>query len=48
MFDGIYQILKVRENAGTPVNWQCKFEAVKMSGPEEAVTNYRQYLISDE
>ena len=41
-------ILKVRENAGTPVNWQCKFEAVKMSGPEEAVTNYRQYLISDE
>ena len=31
-----------------PVNWQCKFESVKMSGPEEAVTNYRQFLISDE
>ena len=30
-----------------PVNWQCKFESVKMSGPEEAVTNYKQFLISD-
>ena len=34
--------------AGDPVNWQCRFESVKMSGPEEAVANYRQYLISDE
>ena len=30
-----------------PVNWQCRFESVKMSGPEEAVTNYKQFLISD-
>ena len=29
------------------VNWQCRFESVKMSGPEEAVTNYKQFLISD-
>ena len=35
---------------GSPmaVNWQCKFEAVKMNGPQEAVTNYKQFLISDE
>jgi len=43
-------LLQVRETAGgnRPVNWQCKFEAVKMSGPEEAVTNYKQFAISDE
>jgi len=36
--------------AGSPqaVNWQCRFEAVKMSGPEEAATNYKQFAISDE
>ena len=44
-------ILRVIDTeAGSPmaVNWQCKFESVKMSGSEEAVTNYRQFLISDE
>ena len=42
-------ILTVREtDAGLPVNWQCRFESVKMSGPEEAVANYRQFLISDD
>jgi len=35
-------------NAGTPVNWQCRFVAEKMSKSEEAVTNYKQYTISDE
>ena len=34
-------------SAGTPVNWQCRFESVKMSGPEEAVANYKQFTISD-
>ena len=40
----------VDTEAGSPmdVNWQCRFESVKMSGSEEAVTNYRQFLISDE
>ena len=33
---------------GEPVNWQCRFESVKMTGPEEAVTNYKQFIISDE
>jgi len=35
-------------DSGTPVNWQCRFESVKMTGPEEAVTNYKQFTISDE
>ena len=43
-------IIKVKDTvAGAPmdVNWQCRFETVKMSGPEAAVTNYKQFLISD-
>lgn len=41
-------ILMVQEtNSSTPVNWQCRFVSEKMSGPEEAATNYKQYLISD-
>jgi len=36
--------------AGSPmdVNWQCRFVSEKMSGPEEASTNYKQFSISDE
>ena len=30
-----------------PVNWQCRFMPVKMSGSEEAVANYKQFTISD-
>jgi len=41
-------ILMVQETGGEPVNWQCRFVAEKMSGPEEAVANYKQYTISDE
>jgi len=43
-------ILMVNDTGGSnnPVNWQCRFETVKMSGPEEAVANYKQYTISDE
>ena len=43
-------ILKVQDtaSAATPVNWQCKFKPVKMSKAEEAVTNYKQFLISDD
>ena len=41
-------ILMVHDTAGNPVNWQCRFESVKMSGAEEAVTNYRQFMISDD
>jgi len=42
-------ILKVLDvDVASPVNWQCRFVAVKMSGPEEAVANYNQFLISDD
>jgi hypothetical protein len=39
-------ILKVECGEG-PVNWQCRFKSVKMTGPEEAATNFKQYTISD-
>ena len=39
--------LTVNDSQNNPVNWQCKFEPVKMSGAEEAVTNYKQFAISD-
>jgi len=37
-------------HAGAPmdVNWQCRFVSEKMSGPEEASVNYKQYAISDD
>ncbi len=40
----------IDSEAGSPmdVNWQCRFVAEKMSGPEEAVANYKQFTISDE
>lgn len=41
-------ILKVLDTQGDPVNWQCRFESVKMTGPQEAVANYKQFMISDE
>ena len=42
-------ILSVQDVSGNnhPINWQCKFESVKMSKSQEAVTNYKQFLISD-
>jgi hypothetical protein len=42
-------ILMVQNTStGTPVNWQCRFEAVKMTDAEEAATNFKQYSIFDE
>jgi len=40
-------LMVINASAGTPVNWQCRFVAEKMSGPEEAVANYKQFTISD-
>jgi len=36
--------------AGSPmaVNWQCRFLAEKMNTNEEAVTNFKQYTISND
>jgi len=41
-------ILMVQDATGKAVNWQCRFESVKMSGSEEAAVNYKQFAISDE
>jgi hypothetical protein len=43
-------ILMVQDVAGSnnAINWQCRFESVKMSGAEEASVNYKQFAISDE
>ncbi len=41
-------LLSANDYSGdSPINWFCRFAGEKMSGPEEAVTNYKQYLISD-
>ena len=42
-------ILMVQDSdGGDPINWQCRFESVKMTGAEEAAVNYKQFAISDE
>jgi len=41
-------ILMVFSSGGEPVNWQCRFESVKMTDAEEAATNFKQFTISDE
>ena len=41
-------ILMVQDTqSGAPVNWQLRFVKEKISGPEEAAANYKQFLISD-
>jgi len=41
-------ILMVQNSNGQAINWQCRFESVKMTGAEEAAVNYKQFAISDE
>lgn len=43
-------LLSVEDTSGNnnPVNWHCKFKPVKMAKAEEAVANYKQFMISDE
>jgi len=38
--------IAVQDSQNNPINWHCKFEAVKMSGPQEATTNYKQFTIN--
>ena len=41
-------IIMVQTGVGSdPINWQCRFIKEKMTGPEEAVANYKQFTISD-
>jgi len=44
----ILAVIDTYATAPEPVNWQCRFVSEKMSGPEEAATNYKQFTISDE
>jgi len=44
----IIAVIDTVTGSPTDVNWQCRFVAEKMSGPEEAVANYKQFTISDE
>lgn len=41
-------LLTVFNSEASPINWQCRFESVKMTGAEEAAVNYKQFAISDE
>jgi len=44
----ILSVIDTKAGAPAPVNWQCRFESVKMNDAETAVTNYKQYQIFDE
>jgi len=44
----IISVIDTFSGAPMKVNWQCRFVAEKMSGPEEAAVNYKQFAISDE
>ena len=41
-------VIDTHAGSPMPVNWQCRFRPVKISGSEEAVANYRQFMISDD
>ena len=43
-------ILSVRDGGGSnyAINWQCKFEKVKLSDGAEAVANFNQFTIFDD
>jgi hypothetical protein len=43
----ILSVVDTQTGAPMDVNWQCRFESVKMSGAEEAAVNYKQFSISD-
>jgi len=41
--------LSCRDTDGAnPINWQCRFVAVKMNNAEEAVANFKQFSIFDD
>lgn len=46
--DLIIAVIDTKSGSPMDVNWQCRFESVKMTGPEEAAVNYKQFAISDE
>ena len=40
-------LLLVKDTHSSDVNWQCRFIAEKMTGAEQAATNYKQFTIFD-
>jgi len=44
----ILAVIDTQAGAPMDVNWQCRFVSVKMNDSEEAVTNFKQFTISDE
>jgi len=40
-------LMVIESEASTPVNWQCRFVAEKMGDGENAVANYKQFMIYD-
>jgi len=41
-------LLTIFSTNSSPVNWQCRFVAEKLSTSEEAVSNYKQFTISND
>jgi len=46
--DLILAVVDTYTGAPADVNWQCRFVAETMSSNEEAVTNFKQYTISND
>jgi len=46
--DLILAVIDTVAGAPTPVNWQCRFVAETISSNEEAVTNFKQFTISND
>jgi len=46
--DLILAVVDTQAGSPMPVNWQCRFVAEKMNSNEEAVTNFKQYTISND
>jgi len=46
--DLILAVIDTQGGSPKPVNWQCRFVAEKMNTNEEAVTNFKQYTISND
>jgi len=44
----ILKVIDTETGAPMAINWQCRFVSEKMSGPEEASVNYKQFSISDD
>jgi len=44
----ILSVIDTKAGAPAPINWQCRFVAEKLSISEEAVTNYKQFTISND